>query len=72
VLAELPQGLASGEVDVQPVWGIDRFTRSNCWDALALCQQLGAQHSAQLDEVRSHFIDKLLLPALNRQGDRGW
>ncbi|KAI3436022.1 hypothetical protein D9Q98_002079 [Chlorella vulgaris] len=72
VLAELPQGLASGEVDVLPVWGIDPFTRNNCWDALALCQQLGAQHSAQLDEVRSHFIDKLLLPALNRQGDHGW
>lgn len=72
VLPELPQGLASGEVDVRSVWGIDRFTRKSLWETLGRCPQLGSRLSGARDLARCRFIDQQLLPTLNRQGENGW
>jgi hypothetical protein len=72
VLPALPQGLAGGEVDLRGGWGLDRYTRRNVWEALAGCRELGPPGSAQLDAARTRFIERHLLPALNRRGDDGW
>lgn len=42
------------------------------WSALAQCLELGSPGSAALDVARARFIERELLPALNRQGDHGW
>lgn len=72
VLEELPQGVTAGEVEVQPVWGIDPFTRKALWEVLGRCPELGGQHGAALDAARTRFLEQALLPAINRQGANGW
>lgn len=44
----------------------------NIWQALGRCPELGAHNTVQLDEARSRFVERHLLPALNRRDDDGW
>lgn len=46
--------------------------RWNIWQALGRCPELGAHNTVQLDEARSRFVERHLLPALNRRDDDGW
>ncbi|KAL4458700.1 hypothetical protein ABPG75_013565 [Micractinium tetrahymenae] len=72
LLAELPPGLAGGEVEVRQTWGLDSYTRRNIWTALGRCPELGSHNTVQLDEARARFIERHLLPALNRREQDGW
>lgn len=53
------------------VWGMDCFTRRLLYDCLKLCPELMTSANAETD-VQSEFIEKHLLPALNKLGNDGW
>lgn len=39
---------------------------------LGWCPEVGESNNVQQDEARRRFIERHLLPALNRRGDDGW
>lgn len=66
VLDSLPKPVRSTEVDLQPVWGLDSYTRSLLASALESCTATPDQ------AARDAFIQKELLPTLNSLGEDGW
>lgn len=73
VLDALPPSLAEGEYREGNMWGIDRFTRSNIFEALGRCKAMAADgDTAESDNWKDHFIEALLLPQANALEDAGW
>lgn len=61
-------------VDVKEccVWGIDCFTRKLVFDCLECCPELMETQEMTEKDVRSEFVEKHLLTALNGLGENGW
>eukprot|EP00898_Chlorokybus_atmophyticus_P004938 jgi/Chlat1/5445/Chrsp36S05416 len=57
------------DVQVQNVWGIDRYTRHNLLNALP--SDVGHPSTSGTDE-RDAFLESQLMPALNARGEHGW
>ena len=53
------------------VWGLDCFTRKLLYDCLELCPELMALETTE-EDIRSGFIERHLLSALNALGEEGW
>jgi len=64
-----PRCLLDVDVKECSVWGLDCFTRRLIYDCLSLCPDLGPRAGG---DVKTEFIERLLLPTLNSLGDDGW
>lgn len=65
------------DVQEQCVWGIDCFTRRLLFDCLELCPELLTTQQTHKSEkqgiqLRNEFIERRILPALNRLRKDGW
>ena len=73
VVQSLPDPLSGDDVEVQPTWGIDSYTRNLLAHLLKRCPEIpNTTCIGSTTNPWDEFIEKRVLTSLNALGDRGW